>query len=151
MFGDSEETSERTPSVHISSDEDLSSHSRLEYLSDNSSVSDKESTSDPSLGKASPSGRRPKEVILPNVFLVDMSDEPTHASKKRQHTFDVQSSSKGVSGSSIRLEACEVVADAPRHGKGKSLMTSQGPAVSPPLPLLVKDKGYAVDTTHSII
>ena len=55
MFGDSEATSERTPSVRISSDDDLSSHSRLGYSSNNSSVSDRESTSDPSLGKTSPS------------------------------------------------------------------------------------------------
>ena len=66
MFGDSEATSERTPSVRISSDDDLSSHSRLGYSSNNSSVSDRESTSDPSSGKASPSRRRPREVILPD-------------------------------------------------------------------------------------
>ena len=80
MFGDSEATSERTPSVRISSDDDLSSHSRLGYSSNNSSVSDRESTSDPSSGKASPSRRRPREVILPDDqsihdFLVNMSDE----------------------------------------------------------------------------
>ena len=55
MSRDSEATSEHTPSVRISSDDDLSSHSRLRYSSDDSSVSDRESTSDPSSGKASPS------------------------------------------------------------------------------------------------
>ena len=30
-------------------------------------------------------------------------------------------------------------------------MTSQGPVAPPPLPLLVKDKEYAVDTAHSIV
>ena len=80
-----------------------------------------------------------------------MSTQPTHASKKRKHTFDVQLSSKGVSDSSICLEACEVVADAPHHGKGKGLMTFQGPVGLPPLPLLVKDKGYAMGTAHSIV
>ena len=43
------------------------------------------------------------------------------------------------------------VADPPHHGVGKGLMTSQGLVVPPPLPLLVKDKGYDVDTAHSII
>ena len=55
MSRDSEATSEHTPSVRMSSDDDLSSHSRLRYSSEDSSVSDRESTSDPSSGKASPS------------------------------------------------------------------------------------------------
>ena len=80
-----------------------------------------------------------------------LSAQPIHASKKRKHTSDVQSSSKGVSGSSIRLEACKVVVNASHHGKGKGLMTSQGPIVPPPLPLLVKDKGYVVVTARSIV
>ena len=51
--------------------------------------------------------------------------QPSHTSKKRKHAFNVQSSSKGVSGSSIHPKAYEVVIDALRHGKGKGLMTSQ--------------------------
>ena len=80
MSGDSEATSERTPSVCMSSNNDLSSHSRLEYSSDDLLVSDRESAFDPSLEEASPLGQRLKEVILLNNwsihdFLVDMSDE----------------------------------------------------------------------------
>ena len=30
-------------------------------------------------------------------------------------------------------------------------MTSQGPIIPPPIPLLVKDKEYVVDTTRSIV
>jgi len=44
-----------------------------------------------------------------------------------------------------------VVADAPRHGVGKGLITSQGHIVPPPLPLLVKDKEYAVYTACFIV
>ena len=44
-----------------------------------------------------------------------------------------------------------MVADAPRHRVGKGLITSQGHVVPPPLPLLVKDKEYAVDTTRFIV
>lgn len=79
------------------------------------------------------------------------SAQPTHAFEKRKHTSDLQSLSKGVSGSTIHPEACKVVADAPCHGKGKGLITSQGPVIPPSLPLLVKDKGYAVDIARSIV
>ena len=44
-----------------------------------------------------------------------------------------------------------MAADAPCHGVGKGLMTSYGHVVPPPLPLLVKDKEYAVDTTRFIV
>lgn len=77
------------------------------------------------------------------------SAQPPHASKKGKHTPDVQSSGKGVSGSPPQPEVRKAVANAPHHGRGKGLMTYQG--LIAPLPLLVKDKGYAVDTAHSII
>ena len=76
---------------------------------------------------------------------------PHHVSKKRKHTSDVQSSDKGASGSSIRPKTREVVPDALRHKVKKGLMTSQGPVAPPPLPLLVKDRDYAMDTTRSIV
>ena len=41
--------------------------------------------------------------------------------------------------------------DPPCHGVGKDLMTSQGHVVPLPLPLLVKDKEYVVDTVRSIV
>ena len=44
-----------------------------------------------------------------------------------------------------------MAADAPCHGVGKGLMTSYGHVVPPPLPLLVKDKEYVVDTACSIV
>ena len=54
MSGDSKATSDHTSSVCIGSDNDLSSHSRLGYSSDESLVSDRESTSDPFSEEASP-------------------------------------------------------------------------------------------------
>ena len=79
MSRDSKAMSEHTPSIRIGSDDDISSP-RMMYSSDDLSVSDKSLSSDPSSGDASLSGRRPREVILPddwsiNDFLVDMSDE----------------------------------------------------------------------------
>ena len=58
---------------------DLSSP-RLEYSSDDSSISDRSLTSESSLREANPLGRRPREVILVDDwsihdFTVDMSDE----------------------------------------------------------------------------
>ncbi|KAF3963578.1 hypothetical protein CMV_012051 [Castanea mollissima] len=79
------------------------------------------------------------------------STQATHASKKRRYTFDVQSSGKGTGGSNTRPKVREGAAGPPRHGVGKGLMTFQGPIVPPPLPLLVKDKEYAIDTAHSIV
>lgn len=76
---------------------------------------------------------------------------PPHVSKKRKYTSNVQSTGKGASGSSTRPEARDIVVDAPRHGVEKGLMTSQGSIIPPPLPLLVKDKEYAVDTARSIV
>nr|POE62236.1 hypothetical protein CFP56_71360 [Quercus suber] len=143
MSGGSEVTSDRTPSVHISSDNDLSSHSRLEYMaSKDSSVFNRKSTSNPPSEEASPSGQRLREIVLPDDcfihdFLVDMSDEmdsmknkqavknrqeeikkvaalraqsggllvlPPNVFKRRKHASNVQSSGKGGSGSSTRLE-----------------------------------------------
>ena len=80
MSGGSEAISDRTPSMSIGLDDDLSSHSRLRYSSDNSLVSDRESTSNPSSEEASPSRWQLRRVILPNNwsihdFLVDMSDD----------------------------------------------------------------------------
>ena len=74
-----------------------------------------------------------------------------HASKKRKYPSNVQSSGKGAGRMSVCLDVQKGAADPPHHGVGKGLMTSQGLAVPPPLPLLVKDKGYDVDTAHSII
>lgn len=56
MSGDSEATSELTPSVCIGSDNDLTSQSRLEYMSEGSSVFVRESASDPPFEEASPFG-----------------------------------------------------------------------------------------------
>ena len=79
MFGDNEATSKRTPSIHMGSNDDLSSF-RMEYSSDNLSVSDRSSSSDPSSGEANSSRQKLREVILPDDwsihdFPVDMSDE----------------------------------------------------------------------------
>ena len=79
MSGDSEATSERTPSIRMGSNNDQSSP-RTEYFSNDLSVSDRSLSSNSSLGKASLSGRRPREVILPDDwsihdFPLDMSDE----------------------------------------------------------------------------
>lgn len=75
----------------------------------------------------------------------------SHASKKRNHTPNVQSLGKGVGGSSVCLEVHEGVVDPPHHGVGKGLMTSQGPVIPLLLPLLMKDKEYVVDTACSIV
>lgn len=79
MFRDSEARSERTPSIRMGSNDDLSSP-RTKYSSDNSLVSDRGSSSKSSSGEASPSGQLLREVILPNDwsihdFLVDMNDK----------------------------------------------------------------------------
>ena len=79
MSRDSKAMSEHTPSIRIGLDDDISSP-RTMHSFDDSSVSDKSSSLDPSSGDASLSRRRPREVILPddwsiNDFLVDMSDE----------------------------------------------------------------------------
>ena len=74
-----------------------------------------------------------------------------YASKKRKYPSDVQSSGKGAGRMSVCSDIRKGAADPPHHGVGKGLMTSQGLVVPPPLPLLVKDKGYDVDTAHSII
>ena len=79
MPGDSEAMSERTRSIRMGSNDNLSSP-RTEYSSDDSLVSDRSSSLESSSGEASPLGRRPREVILPDNwsihdFPVDMSDE----------------------------------------------------------------------------
>ena len=76
---------------------------------------------------------------------------PPYVSKKRKYASDVQLSGKGANGPSARLEICKVFADAPCHGVGKGLMTYQGPVTPSPLPLLVKDNEYAMNTTRSIV
>ena len=76
---------------------------------------------------------------------------PPHVSKNRKYPSDLQSSGKSANGPSIRLKARKVASDTPCHGIRKGLITSQGPITPPPLPLLVKDKEYAVDTAGSII
>ena len=79
MSGDSEVTSKHTSSIRMGTDDDLSSP-RLEYSSDDSSISDRSSSSESSSGEASPSGRQPWEVILLDDwsihdFPIDVSDE----------------------------------------------------------------------------
>ena len=79
MSGDSEATSEHTLSIHMGLDEDMSSP-RLEYFSDDSSVSNRSSSSESSSKETSPSGQQPQEAILLDDwsihdFPVDMSDE----------------------------------------------------------------------------
>nr|POE55926.1 hypothetical protein CFP56_45141 [Quercus suber] len=84
-------------------------------------------------------------------FKCKTDDQTTKVRRVRKHASDVQSSSKGGSGSFTRPETHEVIADAPCHGVRKGLMASQGLVTPPPLPLLVKDKEYAVDTVRSIV
>ena len=67
MSRDSEATNDRTPLVRMGSVDDLSSHSSLEYMSEDSSVSDRKLASNPPSEEASPSGQRPREILLPNV------------------------------------------------------------------------------------
>ena len=77
--------------------------------------------------------------------------QPLHASKKRKYTPNALSSGKRVSGLAIRPEASEVAADVPRYGVEKGLMTSKGCVALPLLPLLVKDREYAVDITRFVV
>nr|POF23438.1 hypothetical protein CFP56_07350 [Quercus suber] len=79
MSGDNEATSERTSLICMGSNDNLFSP-RLEYYSDDSLVFDRSSSLESSLGEASPSGRRPREVIfLDDWFIhdfpVNMSDK----------------------------------------------------------------------------
>jgi len=76
---------------------------------------------------------------------------PPHVSKKSKYPYDLQSLGKSANGPSIRPKTSKVIANTPRHGIGKGLMTSQGPIAPSPLPFSVKDKEYAVDTAHSIV
>ena len=80
-----------------------------------------------------------------------MSALPPYISRKRKHPFEFQSLRKSATGPSTCPELHKVVVDAPYHGIRKGLMTSQGAIAFPPLPLLVKDREYAVDTTRSIV
>ena len=66
MSGDSEMTSECTLSVRMGLDDNQTSQSRLKYMLDGSSISERESTSDPPSGEASPFGRRLRDVVLSN-------------------------------------------------------------------------------------
>ena len=56
MFGDNEATSKRTPSIHMGSDDDLSSF-RMEYSSDDLSVSDRSFLQIPHRGKPAHLGK----------------------------------------------------------------------------------------------
>lgn len=53
--------------------------------------------------------------------------------------------------SSVHHDVRKGAADPPRYRVGKGLMTSHGPFIPPLLPLLVKDKGYAMDTACFIV
>lgn len=64
MSGDSEVMSERTLSIRMGSDDNQTSHSRLVYMLNGSSIFKKESASNPFSGEASPFGRHPREVVL---------------------------------------------------------------------------------------
>ena len=80
MFGDSEVTSERTPSVGMGLDDNLTSQSRLEYMLEGSSIFERELASYPSFEEASPFGQCPKEIVLlddwsVHDFPIDMRDE----------------------------------------------------------------------------
>lgn len=80
MSRDSEATSVRTSLVHMGSNDDQTSYSRIKYLFDGSSISKKESASNPSPEEAGPSGRCPRKIVLINDwsvhdFPVNMSDE----------------------------------------------------------------------------
>lgn len=66
MYGDSEVMSDRTPSICMGSDVDLSSHSWIESMLKDSSVFDRESAFDPFSEEASPSGQLPREIVLPD-------------------------------------------------------------------------------------
>ena len=65
MYGDSEVMSDRTPSVHMGLDDNLSSPT-LESMSEGSSVSNKEPMSNPPFEEARPFRRRPREIFLLN-------------------------------------------------------------------------------------
>ena len=66
MSVDNEVMNESTLSVCMGSDDDQTSQFRVEYLSDGSSVSTRESVFDPSPEEASPSRRHPREIVLAN-------------------------------------------------------------------------------------
>lgn len=56
MSGDSEVMSERTLSIRMGSDDNQTSHSRLVYMLNGSSIFKRESASNPFSGEASPFG-----------------------------------------------------------------------------------------------
>ena len=73
-------TSECTSLVHMGLNDDQTSYSRVEYLSNGLSVSERESASDPSPNKVGPSGRCLREIVLIDNwsihdFPIDMSNE----------------------------------------------------------------------------
>nr|POF20765.1 hypothetical protein CFP56_76014 [Quercus suber] len=140
MFGDSEVMSKHTPLIRKGSDDDLSRQATSWFMIGNRHQTPPKNWQD--------------EIKKADALRVQgggLSAQPPHVSKKRKHTSDAQSSGKGANGSSIHPEACKVAIDAPRHGIGKGLMTSQGPVVPPPFPFLVKEKKYVTDTARSII
>ena len=79
MYRDSEAMSDRTPSICMGLDDDLS-NPRLESMSEGSSVSNRESMSNPPSEEANPFGRRPREIFLPKDWSIH--DFPTNMSYK---------------------------------------------------------------------
>lgn len=76
------------------------------------------------------------------------------ADQKRKSLGDGGCPTKKPSNQVFRWDQVETVQKAnepPRHGKGKGLMTSHGPNVSPPIPLLVKNKEYTVGRAQSFV
>nr|POE52996.1 hypothetical protein CFP56_06858 [Quercus suber] len=140
MFGDSEVMSKHTPLIRKGSDDDLSRQATSWFMIGNRHQTPPKNWQD-----------EIKKAVALRVQGGGLSAQPPHVSKKRKHTSDAQSSGKGANGSSIHPEACKVAIDAPRHGIGKGLMTSQGLVVPPPFPFLVKEKKYVTDTARSII
>lgn len=72
---------------------------------------------------------RQEEIKKATALMVQgggLSAIPPYTSKKRKYPFEFQSLEKSATSPSTRLEPREVFADAPRHGVGKGLMTSQG-------------------------
>ena len=103
MSGGSEVTSERTSSVRMGSDDNQTSHSRLVYMLNGSSIFKRESASNPSSGEASPFRRHPREVVLSDDwsvhdFLVDMSDKVFSKLRPRFQILDDVPIWKGHSG-----------------------------------------------------
>nr|POF00811.1 hypothetical protein CFP56_62359 [Quercus suber] len=160
MSRDSEVTSEHTSSVHMGSDDNHTNQSRLEYMSDGSSVSKRELASNPPSGEASPSRRRLREVILSNDwsvhdFPIDISDEVFSRLRPRFQIPDDVPIRKGHNGEKYYTGVRQTALLAPLlvWNLVRSLLTPVAMALVAALrlPLLVKDKDYIVNTAYSII